>query len=454
MKKTLLRMCTGLFILVLSLSALSLSFVAADMHGESIAQVLGATNMDGLPQDVAAEDWFTASAFAIATPDGDNHIVTVSASGLVPDGVYTLWWVNVAPEMSMGPSGGADDNAFTADANGNGQITITVSADNDYQVLVLAYHADGNTYGDSPGEMGVVTFGHVVGGFPSASAMALSSTVALTPTDMDGLPEGADADTWLAAELSATVTMGMDGNDSIVLRGSGLVPDGVYTLWWVNNMMDMANMSMGPVGGSPANEFIADADGDVFAFLNVPSDNDYQTLVVAYHADGNTYGDNPGEMGVITFGHLMGAFPGPGGAMGGASGALVSTDMDGLPDGVTADAWLGAKAVLSTVSGMESDTLTVHASGLVPSGVYTLWWVNNMMDMDNMSMGPAGGPIGNIFVADANGNGFIATTIPAGNDYQTLVIAYHADGNTYGDNPGEMGVVTFGHLMGAFPSGM
>lgn len=46
-------------------------------------------------------------------------------------------------------------------------------------------------------------------------------------------------------------------------------------------------------------------------------DYNYQTLIVAYHADGQPHGDNPRKMKTDTFSHLMGAFPVPAGVAGG-----------------------------------------------------------------------------------------------------------------------------------------
>jgi hypothetical protein len=70
---------------------------------------------------------------------------------------------------------------------------------------------------------------------------------------------------------------------------------------------------MGPGGGVPDNEFRADSDGNAETTFRVPAANDYQRMVIAYHADDQTHGDEPGEMGEITFEHLSGAWPGPAG---------------------------------------------------------------------------------------------------------------------------------------------
>lgn len=277
----------------------------------------------------------------------------------------------------------------------------------------------------------------------------------LSSAAMDGTPEGIDEETWLAASAVAFFDMGDTGSDTVTIVATDLVPDGVYTLWWVNNMQDMANMSMGPAGGTPANEFTADEHGHGTVSIEVASDNDYQTLVIAYHADGETHGEMPGEMGVQTFSHLMGAFPGPGAMDGlGYVTLLTSAAMDGTPEGTEEDAWLAAAGyayVAPVEEGAETVSVSVLLTDLVPDGLYTFWWVNNMQDMANMSMGPAGGTPANEFTADEHGDAVVTIEVAADNDYQTLVVAYHADGETHGEMPGEMGVQTFSHLMGGFP---
>ena len=43
---------------------------------------------------------------------------------------------------------------------------LTVHSDNDYAMMVIAYHADHRLYADEPGEMGEVTFEHIKGPWP------------------------------------------------------------------------------------------------------------------------------------------------------------------------------------------------------------------------------------------------------------------------------------------------
>jgi hypothetical protein len=286
--------------------------------------------------------------------------------------------------------------------------------------------------------------------------MAGAPATLLASAAMDGTPEGIDEEAWLAANAIAFFDMAEDGTDTVTVVATNLVPEGLYTFWWVNNMEDMANMSMGPAGGAEANAFTADEDGNATFSVVVASENDYQTLVVAYHADGETHGEMPGEMGVQTFSHLMGAFPGPANMESlGYVTFLTAAAMDGTPEDADEAAWLEAAGYAYAAAPSEDmadqTEVTVLLTGLVSEGLYTFWWVNNMEDMDNMSMGPAGGVEANSFSADENGTAAVKIAVAADNDYQTLVVAFHADGETHGEMPGEMGVQTFSHLMGAFP---
>ncbi len=147
---------------------------------------------------------------------------------------------------------------------------------------------------------------------PDLGAQDLPHTT-LTAADGSGVPDGFTSEQWLSVEGEARVVTQEDGHDVIDFEASGLVPEGLYTFWWVSS--GLLGMSMGPGGGVPDNEFAADAEGHAATTIRVPSDNDYQMMVVVYHADGQAHGDSPGEMGTVSFEHLRGAWPGPAGEM-------------------------------------------------------------------------------------------------------------------------------------------
>jgi hypothetical protein len=129
---------------------------------------LMATANDGTPRGITRQQWLTANAQVSASPISSNsYRVTLQASNLVPNGLYTFWWVNrKIVGMDMGPAGGVPSNEFRADSRGNVTTTITVPAHHNYQMIAVAYHADNKTHGEMPGEMGKVTFTHLMGDFP------------------------------------------------------------------------------------------------------------------------------------------------------------------------------------------------------------------------------------------------------------------------------------------------
>lgn len=144
-----------------------------NQEGQLIAQNnsrLMATDQDGTPSNFTKEQWLRAKAqvSSTAVPGSNDYRVTFQAENLVPNGLYTFWWVNPrVVGMDMGPAGGAEGNSFRADANGNATANIIVP-NNDYRMLVVAYHADNKTHGEMPGKMGEITFSHLAGEFPKA----------------------------------------------------------------------------------------------------------------------------------------------------------------------------------------------------------------------------------------------------------------------------------------------
>ncbi len=125
----------------------------------------------------------------------------------------------------------------------------------------------------------------------------------------DGTPKGLTKKQWLAAKGEVSVSPVKANNYTVTLKATNLVPNGIYTFWWVNKKL--VGMDMGPAGGTPSNKFRANSNGNATATITVPANNNYQILSAAYHADNQTHGQMPGEMGKATFTHLMGKFPKP-----------------------------------------------------------------------------------------------------------------------------------------------
>lgn len=76
---------------------------------------------------------------------GGIQEVVITARGLKPNEVYTVWLVNMKPKMDMAGLG-KGNYAFTSDAEGNGRYTGTLPAAEltRWQLLKIVHHPDGN----------------------------------------------------------------------------------------------------------------------------------------------------------------------------------------------------------------------------------------------------------------------------------------------------------------------
>jgi hypothetical protein len=81
----------------------------------------------------------------IVDKGGDQREVTITAKGLKPNSVYTVWLVNMKPKMDMAGLGGGD-YSFKSDDKGNAIFSATIgSADlSKWQLIELAYHPSGD----------------------------------------------------------------------------------------------------------------------------------------------------------------------------------------------------------------------------------------------------------------------------------------------------------------------
>jgi hypothetical protein len=94
----------------------------------------------------AGPDMRGATGEAVISDAGaGNKEVVITAQGLKPNEVYTVWLVNMKPKMDMAGLG-AGDYAFTSDADGKGRYTGTVSAAEfgKWQLIEIAHHPDRN----------------------------------------------------------------------------------------------------------------------------------------------------------------------------------------------------------------------------------------------------------------------------------------------------------------------
>jgi len=144
------------------------------------------------------------------------------------------------------------------------------------------------------------------GNKPYQVAQSSQSSISLKATASKGTPDGYTEQEWKQAKAKVTITDVSSDTYTIQVEASGLVPDGLYTLWWVKDQI--IGKDMGPAGGTPDNEFRADSNGNATTTITVPADHDYGMMGVAYHADDQTHGQKPGKMGETAFRHLMGKF--------------------------------------------------------------------------------------------------------------------------------------------------
>ncbi|MHB1012705.1 MAG: hypothetical protein ACYC37_07365 [Desulfobacteria bacterium] len=86
-----------------------------------------------------------SGAAVIVDKGGDRKEVAITAKGLRPNSVYTVWLVNVKPKMDMAGLGGGD-YSFRSDDKGNASYSATIgSADlSKWQLIELAYHPSGD----------------------------------------------------------------------------------------------------------------------------------------------------------------------------------------------------------------------------------------------------------------------------------------------------------------------
>ena len=138
-----------------------------------------------------------------------------------------------------------------------------------------------------------------------------------TPTDTygKGTDLGVTMAEWLAAEGTGSYEC-TDGKATINAEFSGLRPSAVYTMW---NYID-ANpptspwqgllFPLGARDGSDAT-FHTDADGNASysasfePCLQVSGTQTLTGIAAAWHIDGKTYGESPGDLGVVSATHLM-----------------------------------------------------------------------------------------------------------------------------------------------------
>ena len=118
---------------------------------------------------VMLSEWLAARGRASVKCINKGTHVVVEMSGLIPNGVYTIWYVsfdkagNFNGVGALGPKDGSQ-NHFEATANGDGEVSAIMQAGSlsivgdatgcelDHPFVLLGvYHLDGETHGGFPG---------------------------------------------------------------------------------------------------------------------------------------------------------------------------------------------------------------------------------------------------------------------------------------------------------------
>ena len=127
-------------------------------------------------------DWLKATGSGSYICDGQKATITANFQNLIPDGVYTMWnFIDADPptdpwQSLVLPTGNRDgsQSVFVADAQGNATFDQVVepcpqlSGTQSLAGLAIAWHSDGQTYGASPGGLGVVSHAQLMTIFPRA----------------------------------------------------------------------------------------------------------------------------------------------------------------------------------------------------------------------------------------------------------------------------------------------
>ncbi len=123
----------------------------------------------GEPLGITLGQWLRHQGTGRYTCNKGQGEIETSFSGLIPNGVYTMWHAfmpAVPTEPFAGtldlPLGNPDgsDTEFTADENGNASFVrnfkpcLQLSDTWTVSLLAINYHSDGKTYGSDPGEFG------------------------------------------------------------------------------------------------------------------------------------------------------------------------------------------------------------------------------------------------------------------------------------------------------------
>jgi len=123
----------------------------------------------GEPLGMTLGEWLAHRGTGVYTAESGEGKLSLEFSGLVPNGVYTMWHAFIALPPTTPFSGTLDlplgardgsESVFRADADGKAVFEHTFSPALEMSdvwttsMLAIAYHSDGKTYGGVPGDFG------------------------------------------------------------------------------------------------------------------------------------------------------------------------------------------------------------------------------------------------------------------------------------------------------------
>lgn len=122
------------------------------------------------PMGMTLGQWLKHRGTGVYTAEGNVGTLDLEFTGLVPNGVYTMWHAFIALPPTEPFSGTLDlplgardgsESVFVADAEGNARFKHTFSPPLELSdvwttsMLAINYHSDGKTYGAYPGQFGL-----------------------------------------------------------------------------------------------------------------------------------------------------------------------------------------------------------------------------------------------------------------------------------------------------------
>jgi hypothetical protein len=218
--------------------------------------------------------------------------ISLSSNALADDGAIALQFVNHLQ------AGLPEQDVFVEKVEGSGEVFRLLDAEKDGYMNAPLY-ATATTTAHDP----FAGLTNPAANGPFQKGYALNMTLG----------------EWLAATGTGSYQC-VDGQGEIALEFSGLVPNGVYTLWYVFSPSPPATPFMSldlPLGARDGSQTIVSVNTDgtatykatVTPCLQMSGEQAATLIALAYHSDGKSHGSLPGDFGLNSHIQLMGVLP-------------------------------------------------------------------------------------------------------------------------------------------------